>query len=371
MTATSSRAPTSATSVAAAPIWPGEETEELSVFWFGTTLLKNRFRVLRWSLALGALAALSVIAKPRLFKATASFIPQGATDRGRSSLASLAGQFGVAIPASDGAQTPEFYASLLKQQVLLRQIALDTFVVREEGGRRAAFMDLFAAEESSPQARLETAVRDLTSMVNVAVDKATGMIAIGVTTPWRSVSVGVAQALLDGVNEFNLHTRQTQASAERKFAEGRLALASNDLRDAEDRLARFLVSNRQYQSSPELLFQHDRLQRDLTMKQGVYTSLSQAVEDARLREVHDTPVITVVQPPLASSRAEPRGRVMRTLLGLFAGALIGALLSLISGLLARRKQRGDAELSEFLSTLHALRIDALSRLPWIGSRFAR
>jgi uncharacterized protein involved in exopolysaccharide biosynthesis len=347
-----------------------QSAEEFSLFWLGTTLLRHRMRILRWSLAFGVLAALTVIGRPRVYKAVASFIPQGA-DPSRSNLATLAGQFGVAIPTSGGSQSPEFYAALVKEPVLLRRIALDTFAVAEMGGRRVSFMELFKVEDEPPSARLEDAVRGLKDMITVSNQKQTGLIEITTTTKWPSVSLAIAKDLLDGVNEFNLHTRQSQANAERKFVETRLDVASNDLRDAEERLARFLVSNRQYISSPELSFQHGRLSREVEMKQSVYTSLRQAAEEARMREVRDTPVITVVEPPTVASRPEPRGRVVTTVLGLLFGAVLGAMLALLSAIVARRRQRGDAEVDEFIGTWTDLRSGALARVPFVGKRAPR
>ena len=344
--------------------------EEFSLFWLGTALLRNRAKIIRWSIVFGVLAALTVVGKPRVYKARASFIPQG-TDASRSNIAALAGQFGVAIPTAGGSQSPEFYAALVKEPVLLRRIALDTFVVAEDSGRRATFMELLEIDEGTPAARLEESVRQLKDMITVSNQKQTGIIEVTATSKWPSVSLAIARDLLDGVNEFNLNTRQSQASAERKFVETRLNVASDDLRDAEERLARFLVSNRQYGASPELTFQHDRLFREVEMKQSVYTTLRQAAEEARMREVRDTPVITVVEPPTVPTRAEPRGRIVRTVIGLLFGAVLGAMLAFFSAIVSRRRQRGDVEVNEFIGTWSELRGGALARVPFVGKRRPR
>ena len=342
-------------------------TDDFSLFSVGTIILRNRWRIVRWSLAFGVLAALTVIGKPRVYRAAASFIPQG-TDPGRSSLATLAGQFGVAIPSSSQGLTPEFYATLVRAPVLLRGIATDTFTVAEMGGRRVPFLELFDIEGETPTGRLDNAVRALEGMISVSHEKPTGVIALTVTTPWPSVSLAIAQATLDGVNEFNLHTRQSQAGAERRFVEGRLQVAAQELRQAEDRVAQFRASNRQYTSSPGLSFQHERLVREVTIREGVFTSLNQAYEEVRLREVRDTPVITVVEPPLLPTHAQPRGRVIRTVLGLVGGAVIGVILSILGAVVTRRRRLGDTEVDEFMGTLTELRGKTLSRVPFIGSR---
>src|SRR4051812_45624797 len=115
---------------------------EISLFALGTTFLRNRWRIGRWALGGAAIATLFVVFRPAVYMASASFVPQG-NDPGRSGLASLAGQFGVSLPSGTQSLSPDFYAKLLKSRVLLGQIARDTFVVQELGGRRIPFLDVF------------------------------------------------------------------------------------------------------------------------------------------------------------------------------------------------------------------------------------
>lgn len=77
-----------------------QDGDAVSLFAVGTTLLQNRWRIVRWMFIGAAMAALSVISKPALYLALASFIPKGSDAASRSGLASLAGQFGVSLPAN-------------------------------------------------------------------------------------------------------------------------------------------------------------------------------------------------------------------------------------------------------------------------------
>ena len=121
-----------------------------------------------------------------------------------------------------------------------------------------------------------------------------------------------------------LRTRQSQAAAERAFIETRLAEVQDSLRAAEDRLERFLESNRQWAGSAELTFQRDRIQRQVVMQQQVFTSLAEAHEQARIGEVRNTPVITVVERPV---RPNPRWRVLKVALGMVLGGMLGVMLA--------------------------------------------
>ena len=339
-------------------VW--RDHDDLSLFAMGTILLRNRWRIVRWMLVGGTLAALSAFTKPALYVASASFIPEG-SDQSRSALAGLAGQYGLALPRGNQSQSPDFYSSLLTSRELLTPIARDTFAVQENGGRRIAFVDLFKISGDSPRRREEEGVRQLQKIVKPSIVRTTGVVELSVATQWQSVSLAIANELLTGVSGYNQRTRQGQAAAERKFVEGRLALAASDLRVAEDRLEAFLMTNRQFTSSPDLTFQRDRLQRDVTLKQQVFTSLTQSYEEVRIREVRDTPVITVIETPSVPTRPEPRGRLARVLLGLIVGALFGAFIAFVSGAITRRRQEGDSEADEFVNTLGEVKGKMLGR----------
>jgi uncharacterized protein involved in exopolysaccharide biosynthesis len=343
---------------------------EISLFALGTTFLRNRWRIARWALGGAAIATLLVAFRPAVYTASASFVPQG-NDPGRSGLASLAGHFGVSLPTGAQSLSPDFYAKLLKSRVLLGQIARDTFVVQELGGRRMPFLDVFKIRGGLSKQREERGIALLRSIVTVSVTKATGVVELSVATRWPSVSLAIVTDLVNGVNDYNQRTRQSQAAAERKFVEGRLVVAGAELRAAEDRLEGFLRTNRQFASSPELTFQRDRLQRDVALQQQVFTSLTDSYEEVRIREVRDTPVITMFETPAVRAQPESRGRVSGVLLGLLLGGFLGVIIAFTRGMAARRRQVGDPEADQFVVALGEVKGELLEPVRWIGKRMGR
>lgn len=342
--------------------------DDVSIFTFGTMVLRNRWRIARWMLIGAVLAGLSVATKPKLYKSSASFMPQG-TDPNRTMLSGLAGQLGVSVPAAATTNSSDFYSKLLRSPALLREIARDTFVIVEGGRRALPFVELFDIPPGNPPYREQLAVRQLQSMVQTSVDKTTGIVEFSLATRWPEVSQAIATSLLNGVNEFNQRSRQAQAAAERHFLQGRLDIANAELRRAEDRLQRFLSANRMI-ASPQLSFERERLEREVEMRQQVVLALTESYEDAQLREVRNTPLITPIEPPTAPAWAEPRGRVMRVLLGVIAGGLVGVLLSFLAFVAARRRHQGSPEIDEFFSTLGSIKGGLIRRLPWSGKKTA-
>ena len=156
-----------------------------------------------------------------------------------------------------------------------------------------------------------------------------------------------------GVNQFNLETRKSQATAERQFVEVQAAAAEQDLRATEDRLQSFLQRNRDISGSPELAFERDRLQRDVGLRQQVYTSLVQSREEAKIREVRDLPVITVIENPSLPTVGEPRRAALKTVFGGLAGGIVGVLIAFIAYWIAGARMGPSDEEREFFQLMDA------------------
>ena len=341
---------------------PLNEDTGLSLFTVVSATVR-RFRLIVCFMVIGAVVAVvPVISRKYMYEAKASFAPLNA-DQGRAGLSALAGAFGISVPTGGGGQSPEFYADLLHSRVVLAPILNDTFPVAELGGERRTLVQLFEIEGQSPERTVELGVESLASAIKVNISKGTGIVMVSVTTPWRSVSLQLVEKVLTQVNAFNLRTRQSQAAEERRFVEERLDEARASLRYAEARLEAFLRGNRQSMYSPELTLARDRLQRDVDLNQQVATALAQSLEDTRIREVRNVPVITVIEPPMAETTPESRGRFRRAKMGLMLGGLVGVILAVISQLVAARLAAGDPQLQRFKGLFMEVRSDLETMIP--------
>jgi uncharacterized protein involved in exopolysaccharide biosynthesis len=212
-------------------------------------------------------------------------------------------------------------------------------------------MDLLKIKGPNEPMRARYTVMRLKQIVRIDEDRRLNAVRISVTTDWPSLSYEIVTRLVESVNQFNLQTRRSQASAERQFAEKQAAAAEQALREAEGRLQIFLQDNRGNFTEPRLQFTRDRLQRDVQLKQQVYSSLLQGSEDARLREVRDTPVITVLEAPRLAVVREPRRSVMKAIMyGLAWTALAIIAVFVIEGLRELRRS-GRPETRELLHML--------------------
>jgi uncharacterized protein involved in exopolysaccharide biosynthesis len=334
------------TEQSAGPVPVTKSSEQPSLLAISNVLLRRRRLIVALGL-LGAVVGLATgLLTKRVYKSVAIFVPQGSQEAA-SGLALAASQFGIRLPTSGSAWSPPIYVELMRSRTLLEAIAVDTVVVTEEGGRRVALIDLLDIEGRTPARRLHRAVEAIKKLAKASEDKRLGAVRLTVLTKWPSVSLWLAERLVHGVNQFNVETRMSQATAERQFAELQTHEAERALRDSEDRLQTFLQRNKAIGNSPELAFQRDRLQRDVELRQDVYTALVKNRDEARIREVRDTPVITVLEEPRIPAIGEKRGSVQKAVLGGFVGGLIGALIAFFSQGMAGVRRAPSEEAREF------------------------
>lgn len=310
----------------------------VSFAWILAIMLVRRRLILALS-GLGFLIALVfALLKQPTYTSSFSFAPQTGQDQSRSGLASLAGQFGLSVVGT--AQSPQLYADLLSTREVLAPIADDSFTVATGDRRRVRLAQFLGVRDTDPRVAEELTLRTLRTRVIAAsaATRTTGVVDVTVRTKSPTVSLEIAQRLVDGLNQFNLRTRKSQAAEERRFTEGRLEATKASLRSAEDALQRFLSANRQFTESPQLIFQRDRLQREVSLQQQVVMGLAQQYEDARIREVRDTPVITMIDRPTLPAIPDSRGRLVIIVLGTFVAFLLGVALVLMQEGWNRRRQ---------------------------------
>jgi len=297
----------------------------------------------------GLIVVAIVLLLPKKYTTTVAFTPVAQEVPAAAALGALAGQFGVNLTGADPSSSPDFYAQLVVTDDLLFQLAQHGYEVREgDGTRRGSFVELYEIDEGDAGKTVAEALRVLRSrIITVSFDRQTSIVSIDVRTKWRDVSLSMATLLLELVNNFNLHTRQTQAGAESKFLAQRMDTARAELRAAEDALQAFLVRNRTYQDAPVLAFQHDRLAREVTLRQQVYTTLMQAYEQARVSAVRNTPSISLVQPPEAALRFDRRHTLPKALGGMVGGFLLAMVYVLVREMITTGRSQTPEDFASF------------------------
>jgi uncharacterized protein involved in exopolysaccharide biosynthesis len=195
---------------------------------------------------------------------------------------------------------------------------------------RVFLADFFEIPQSADTAaRNAKATKALKSGLVVSIDIEAGMVRFSLSTGDAAVSLAAASALIAAVNHFDLEKRTQQAQAEMDFAASRLKVLLAEATESEDRLGAFIAANRDFARSPELSIEYQRLQRDMTLRQGIYGVIRQAYEQSRLEVVRNTPLITVVDAPARATVPDSKKRSLKVVLGVIFGAGLGLALAFV------------------------------------------
>jgi uncharacterized protein involved in exopolysaccharide biosynthesis len=337
--------------------------DEISLFDMASFVLRRR-RLILVTMFTGALLALvSALRTPLEYTATASFVANSGEQPGLSTAAALAQQFGVSIPRMGSPErSPPFYQDLIySREILGGVVKSGVEVITDTGVAMVDLAEHFEIEGATPEEEAALIQRHLaTSVVSSSVARETGVITVNVRTDDPKLSAGISRKLVDLIEAFDVETRQSQASAERNFDKERLGELQREIMIVEDSLKAFLVENRQFSNSPQLIFEHDRLERQVVMRQSLVTAMAQAYEQARIDEVRNTPVITVIDQPESPALPDPRGRLRKLLLGLTLGMVVGLGLACIRELNERAKTKDSRAYGEFREALRDVKKDLFS-----------
>jgi len=301
--------------------------EETSLLAFANVLLRHRRLIGACTLVGGLVVFASTLGEQPYYSTRVQFTARGAPS---GLLAGIAAQYGLSIVGSDPSQSIEFYEDLLKSTELLRQVAKREYQVRTPNGMvRGTLPVLYQIHAGSREAEINLAALELRDHILTNATRRTGLVTFFVSTAYPDLTQQAARNMVSELDVYNTERRRSQITAERTFIEQRLAESSAALARAENDLRGFRDLNREYLSSPTLSLENDRLNREVTMRQQLYTSLSQAYEQARIEEVRDTPAITIVEPPDLPSTSDVGYRLRNRLLGAIAGMLLGIVLAFV------------------------------------------
>jgi uncharacterized protein involved in exopolysaccharide biosynthesis len=304
------------------------ETRTISLMSLFDMILRHGRLIAAFMLVVAMATAVWVLSRPRTYTSSASFLPQAANAQ-TSLLSGVASQLGLATGSDQSGQSPDFYVSVLKQKSMLGRV-VDTQLPSDGRGKGRNLVEILAPSGGPEAKRREAAIAELAARTQVSVDAKIGLVKIAVGVDDATLAKQIVQQFLRLVNDANLEIRRQRAADEGRFIDDRLAATRAELYAAEDRLQSFLRANRELGNVGELVFQRDRLQREVQMRQQIYTSLAQAYEQSRLDQVRDTPVITIVEQPVVPPFPDRRHLLSKTALAAVIGGLLGLLLAWLS-----------------------------------------
>ncbi len=319
--------------------------ETPSPFWDSFVLPLLRYKRMTYTIVgvTVAVALLYCLVIPNQYTSTATILPSAGNDQFSELKDLAAGSLGE-LGLGSMMQAQE-NSSALYPKVLTSRLISENILRRDYEFSDGTEMKTMALEEYVDAGNIDRSVAALANLVRIDVDRRTGVISLSATTEHPELSAAVVHAYLDELENYNINYRQSKARDNEQFVAARLNEVKTELNQAEEALSAFQNKNLNYMSSsdPGLQEQLARLQRDVTVKEGVFLVLTKKHELAKVEAVKDIPIVQVLDRgsvPLV--KTSPRRSLY--MIGAFFGSLFFAiLLSLWMDLSVKRRFRASLE----------------------------
>jgi len=338
-----------------------QRSDEISVVGLVNVMLRHRVIIVGLMLLFGFYNGFKSVTSGKSYTVESQFLVKGSRSAGQ--LGSFAAQFGLNIGGGDATSSPQFYLDLLESKGILWPIAQKTYTVRTDTGTITGnLIKIYNIKDPRPIVVRAKVIDALKGAISSASSLKTGVITVFVRSGRPDLAMQISTNLLSEINVWNLARRQEQAAGERVFVQGQMDEKRADLRQSEAALRDFLERNRLYVQSPELILEKNRLQSEVNAKNSLYVSMVQAYETARIEEVRDLPVISVIEPPEMPIQPDARGGLKKTLMGLLIGFVLGVVIAFVRDKLAQNKEAQTDDFVEF-SQLKKAAVGDLTH-PW-------
>ena len=288
-------------------------------------ILKKRFKLLIGvTLSTTTLAALYVflLAQP-VYIATAKLIPTG-DDNSISNIQGLASQFGFALPMQSGSSISfaDIYPEIVKSRKLTRILLDRKFNTRKYGQNQTLLAILERQkrlEKYGSDERFKRASKILQDNINVSKARLTSIITLEVGAFEPDLSAALATVIISESDKLQRQFKTHQVAEKRSFIEGRIKDGKAELEAAQEDLKKFRERNRQVQYSPALMLEEERLATETEAKKGIFITLKEQYELAKIEEVEEGATVQVLDEPIAPYKKSSPKVLLSLFLALFIG----------------------------------------------------
>jgi uncharacterized protein involved in exopolysaccharide biosynthesis len=269
------------------------------------------------------------------------------SNAGLSGLAGLASQFGVYMPSGSSADlsSPSLFPELMESRTFAERI-LDKSFYSKEFDKELSLLAIFTYGDGSPQLGMDTLIQKamvtLQGMISFENQGSFSVLKVTAGDPYFARDLN--KVVLNELQSLNRYFKGQHLNEKTNFIKNRIESVGNDLKKSEQTLKIFREQNRQI-SSPALQLEYEHLNRDVDIQKGIYLTLKQQQELAKIEEVEKATIVQILdepQIPLGSLNKNLKLNVLLAgILGIGLGIMIGFVRAYIdnSDLDERKKIR--------------------------------
>ena len=207
------------------------------------------------------------------------------------SLQDIASSVGFNIGVTSPSQ---LYSDILVSETILRPVIFRRYVT-SSSNQPLNLIEFWGYDSDDSLKNYERCLKRLREkVINIDVNKKTGILTLAVETTESTLSSDIVNAMVTQLDVYQRNFRRTNAYEQRKFLDQRMGEVQADLERSENELQDFREKNRRILDSPLLSLQESRLGRSVDVNTALYLELRKQYELVKLDEIKNTPVVQVL-----------------------------------------------------------------------------
>ena len=218
-----------------------------------------------------------------------------------SLLGGVASQFGFQLPNNSNPNTINWvYPEIIKSRTLARALVSRKFDTEKYGSQKSLLEILIPRKESSinnKEMYLSLSIDKVIKMIKVKEDKRSGITTVIARAFEPKLASDILNAVIEELDKHQKTFNSKQLKKTKDFIQKRVLEVEKELNNAEIKLKNFRERSRRIENSPALLLERQRLEREVSVLIGVFTSLKQQFENAKIEEVRDSDFVVVLDEP--------------------------------------------------------------------------
>ena len=255
-------------------------------------------------------------------------------------LAGLASQFGVSIPSGGSVDlsSPSLFPELLRSRALAEKI-LDKEFYSLKYEKKLPLLSIFTHGDNPPTVGKDTLITGakgiLDSMIELEKSPSSSFSILSVIANDPIFAKELAEVVLQELEDLNRFFKSQSVNEKTAFIEERISNVKKDLEFSEQSLKAFNEQNRQI-STPSLQLQQERFERNVEVQKGIYLTLKQQLELAKIEEVQEASIMRILDVPQAPLGPFNRNLKLTILVSLVLGTGIGIIIGFIRSYLSQQ-----------------------------------
>jgi len=250
---------------------------------------------------------------------------------------------------------PEIVASRTFSEKMLKRVFYS-----EEYDKELPLIAILTYGVDTPRVNVDTLVMKMSGVISgfVKFENPMPFLLLDVTTEEPQLSKELAEAILEELDQLQRRFKSQATIEKREYINQQIELAKNELERLEEKLKRFRETNRKIESSPSLMLEEARINRDVEIQQGIFLTLKQQLELAKIEEIQKSSFVQILDSPSYPLKVSNPKKISTYILGGIAGLFLALCIVFIVEYFGNT----DSEESKKLVTAKEILVNRIKRL---------